>query len=240
VSAPRRGPAARAPARAPPLCARAPTHAWRPRPRSGRGAAPGRAPSQSAARPRPAALPRPQVLPLPKAGARVAGAGGGAQAKGGQRRKGARRARGRARARRRRLRRLPCYERSSGPARLHRAHSGSSRAQPARPAAERPPAPRSPLPPTATAPRPRAAPCWPAHPQADGTRNRVLLMRFGVEAYPSIFLLREGKTWQYEEGRSVQQVGGSCWGGSARRGAARRRAAGGRQGADVGGDRLSS
>jgi hypothetical protein len=43
-------------------------------------------------------------------------------------------------------------------------------------------------------------------PQVDGTRNRVLLMRFGVEAYPSIFLLREGRTWQYEEGRSAGQV----------------------------------
>jgi hypothetical protein len=42
--------------------------------------------------------------------------------------------------------------------------------------------------------------------QVDGTRNRVLLMRFGVEAYPSIFLLREGKTWQYEEARTVQRV----------------------------------
>jgi len=46
----------------------------------------------------------------------------------------------------------------------------------------------------------------PQTPQVDGTRNRVLLMRFGVEAYPSIFFLQEGKTWQYQDARSAQKV----------------------------------
>lgn len=40
----------------------------------------------------------------------------------------------------------------------------------------------------------------------DGTRNRVLLMRFAVEGYPSIYLLRDGKTWQYNGARGLQQV----------------------------------
>jgi hypothetical protein len=53
--------------------------------------------------------------------------------------------------------------------------------------------------------------------KADGTRNRVLLMRFGVEAYPSIFLLWEGKTWQYDGARSVDKVRGRGGGGAARR-----------------------
>jgi thiol-disulfide isomerase/thioredoxin len=37
----------------------------------------------------------------------------------------------------------------------------------------------------------------------DGTRNRVLLMRFAVEGYPSIFLVRDGQAWQYQGSRTV-------------------------------------
>ncbi len=43
--------------------------------------------------------------------------------------------------------------------------------------------------------------------QVDGTASKVLLMRFGVAAYPSIFLLREGKTYNYEGNRDVGSVG---------------------------------
>ncbi|KIZ06106.1 thioredoxin-related transmembrane protein 1 [Monoraphidium neglectum] len=42
--------------------------------------------------------------------------------------------------------------------------------------------------------------------KVDGTKNKVLLMRFGVEAYPSIYLLREGKSWQYDGARSFQSL----------------------------------
>lgn len=49
--------------------------------------------------------------------------------------------------------------------------------------------------------------------KVDGTRNRVLLMRFGVEAYPSIYLLRDGKTWQYDGARSLQKLKDFALGG---------------------------
>ena len=40
----------------------------------------------------------------------------------------------------------------------------------------------------------------------DGTRNAALRARFGVRAYPSLFLVRGGKVWAYEESRGLEQV----------------------------------
>lgn len=47
-------------------------------------------------------------------------------------------------------------------------------------------------------------------PQVDGTSSKVLMMRFVVTAYPSIFMLREGKTYHYEGHRDVSSVRGQC------------------------------
>lgn len=55
--------------------------------------------------------------------------------------------------------------------------------------------------------------------KTDGMQNRVLMKRFGVLGFPSIFLLRDGATWQYTGMRSVQDVSvlwwGSWWGACA-------------------------
>mmetsp|Transcript_34566 Transcript_34566/g.87411 ORF Transcript_34566/g.87411 Transcript_34566/m.87411 type:complete len:250 (-) Transcript_34566:290-1039(-) len=40
----------------------------------------------------------------------------------------------------------------------------------------------------------------------DGTRNRLLMSRFRVEAYPSMFLLRDSRTWSYQGTRSVSAI----------------------------------
>jgi hypothetical protein len=53
-----------------------------------------------------------------------------------------------------------------------------------------------------TRPRPPAL-CAPPTPQ---------MMRFGVEAYPTLFLLRDGKSWQYDGARSLQSVRGRAAG----------------------------
>eukprot|EP00879_Flechtneria_rotunda_P030379 GHRR01033005.1.p1 GENE.GHRR01033005.1~~GHRR01033005.1.p1 ORF type:complete len:133 (+),score=38.08 GHRR01033005.1:408-806(+) len=42
--------------------------------------------------------------------------------------------------------------------------------------------------------------------QVDGMQNKVLMKRFGVVGFPSIFLLRDGQTWQYTGMRSVGEV----------------------------------
>lgn len=47
--------------------------------------------------------------------------------------------------------------------------------------------------------------------QVDGESNRVLVKRFLVEAYPSIYLVRAGKVYVYEDdARSEEQVGAAC------------------------------
>lgn len=46
--------------------------------------------------------------------------------------------------------------------------------------------------------------CW--FVQIDGTKNRVLMKRFAVMGFPSIYLLRGGQTWIYESARSVPEV----------------------------------
>eukprot|EP00879_Flechtneria_rotunda_P027064 GHRR01028926.1.p1 GENE.GHRR01028926.1~~GHRR01028926.1.p1 ORF type:complete len:186 (+),score=40.10 GHRR01028926.1:135-692(+) len=42
--------------------------------------------------------------------------------------------------------------------------------------------------------------------KVDGMQNKVLMKRFGVVGFPSIFLLRDGQTWQYTGMRSVGEV----------------------------------
>jgi hypothetical protein len=37
-------------------------------------------------------------------------------------------------------------------------------------------------------------------------KNRVLMKRFNVLGFPSIYLLRDGSTWQYTGSRTVQDV----------------------------------
>lgn len=39
--------------------------------------------------------------------------------------------------------------------------------------------------------------------KVDGVDQRVLMQRFGVTAYPSIFLLRDGRSWRYEGVRTI-------------------------------------
>lgn len=46
--------------------------------------------------------------------------------------------------------------------------------------------------------------------QVDGTRNKVLLKRFAVTGYPTIYLLRGGSTWVYDGHRSVKEVRPHC------------------------------
>lgn len=77
-------------------------------------------------------------------------------------------------------------------------------------------------------PGPQLALLPPPHPhkknhsaQVDGSANKVLMQRFGAAAFPSIFLLRDGKAWHYEGARDVAAVSErACWRGRARRGAA--------------------
>lgn len=42
--------------------------------------------------------------------------------------------------------------------------------------------------------------------QIDGMKNRVLMKRFAVTGFPSIYLLRGGQTWIYESARSISVV----------------------------------
>eukprot|EP00879_Flechtneria_rotunda_P006890 GHRR01007236.1.p1 GENE.GHRR01007236.1~~GHRR01007236.1.p1 ORF type:complete len:224 (+),score=51.45 GHRR01007236.1:135-806(+) len=42
--------------------------------------------------------------------------------------------------------------------------------------------------------------------KVDGMQNKVLMKRFGVVGFPSIFLLRDGQTWQYTGMRSVGEL----------------------------------
>eukprot|EP00878_Enallax_costatus_P017668 GHUV01018562.1.p2 GENE.GHUV01018562.1~~GHUV01018562.1.p2 ORF type:complete len:150 (+),score=12.73 GHUV01018562.1:392-841(+) len=42
----------------------------------------------------------------------------------------------------------------------------------------------------------------------DGIQNRVIAKRFGIKGYPSIYLLRDGQTWQYNSVRALQEVSG--------------------------------
>lgn len=42
--------------------------------------------------------------------------------------------------------------------------------------------------------------------QIDGMKNRVLMKRFNVLGFPSIYLLKDGSTWQYSGVRSVPEV----------------------------------
>lgn len=46
--------------------------------------------------------------------------------------------------------------------------------------------------------------------QVDGTQNRVLMKRFAVLGFPSIYLLKDGSTWQYSGMRSTADVGGEA------------------------------
>jgi hypothetical protein len=46
--------------------------------------------------------------------------------------------------------------------------------------------------------------------QANGDENVGLMKRFGVAGFPSIYLLRDGKTWAYKETRSFVKVGFEC------------------------------
>jgi protein-disulfide isomerase-like protein with CxxC motif len=45
--------------------------------------------------------------------------------------------------------------------------------------------------------------------QIDGMKNRVLMKRFGVTGFPSLYLLRNGQTWQYTGQRGVADVSGN-------------------------------
>ncbi|KAF8061102.1 coq9 [Scenedesmus sp. PABB004] len=49
--------------------------------------------------------------------------------------------------------------------------------------------------------------------KVDGMRNRVLMKRFGVTGFPSIYLLRGGQTWQYAGMRSVPDMKAFALGG---------------------------
>jgi hypothetical protein len=40
-------------------------------------------------------------------------------------------------------------------------------------------------------------------------KNRVLMKRFNVLGFPSIYLLRDGSTWQYTGARTVPDVSGT-------------------------------
>jgi len=42
--------------------------------------------------------------------------------------------------------------------------------------------------------------------KANGDENVGLMKRFGVAGFPSIYFLRDGKTWQYKEGRSFGKI----------------------------------
>lgn len=42
--------------------------------------------------------------------------------------------------------------------------------------------------------------------QIDGMKNRVLMKRFNVLGFPSIYLLKDGNTWQYTGMRTVSDV----------------------------------
>jgi hypothetical protein len=42
--------------------------------------------------------------------------------------------------------------------------------------------------------------------QIDGMKNRVLMKRFNVLGFPSIYLLKDGSTWQYNGVRTVADV----------------------------------
>jgi hypothetical protein len=46
--------------------------------------------------------------------------------------------------------------------------------------------------------------------QIDGMKNRVLMKRFNVMGFPSIYLLKDGSTWQYTGTRTVADVSGCC------------------------------
>lgn len=46
----------------------------------------------------------------------------------------------------------------------------------------------------------------PAFMQVDGTQEKVLMTRFKVNAFPSIFLLRDGQCWSYSGPRNVDAV----------------------------------
>lgn len=40
----------------------------------------------------------------------------------------------------------------------------------------------------------------------DGTREKLLVKRFHVQAFPSIFLLRDGQTWEYKGPRTLKAL----------------------------------
>ncbi|WIA43954.1 hypothetical protein OEZ86_010346 [Tetradesmus obliquus] len=42
--------------------------------------------------------------------------------------------------------------------------------------------------------------------KVDGMKNRVLMKRFGVTGFPSLYLLRNGQTWQYSGMRGVADM----------------------------------
>lgn len=42
--------------------------------------------------------------------------------------------------------------------------------------------------------------------QVNGMDNRVLMKRFDVKGFPSIYLLRNGQTWQYNGVRGIEDV----------------------------------
>jgi protein-disulfide isomerase-like protein with CxxC motif len=46
--------------------------------------------------------------------------------------------------------------------------------------------------------------------QIDGMKNRVLMKRFGVTGFPSLYLMRNGQTWQYMGMRGVADVSGAA------------------------------
>lgn len=46
-------------------------------------------------------------------------------------------------------------------------------------------------------------------------KNRVLMKRFNVAGFPSIYLLKDGSTWQYSGVRTVADVSGQGGGTSA-------------------------
>eukprot|EP00882_Tetradesmus_deserticola_P009037 GHRQ01009534.1.p2 GENE.GHRQ01009534.1~~GHRQ01009534.1.p2 ORF type:complete len:141 (+),score=32.90 GHRQ01009534.1:195-617(+) len=46
----------------------------------------------------------------------------------------------------------------------------------------------------------------------DGMKNRVLMKRFGVTGFPSLYLLRNGQTWHYTGMRGIADVSSCGWG----------------------------
>lgn len=52
-----------------------------------------------------------------------------------------------------------------------------------------------------------------AHTQVDGTQSKVLMQRFDTDAFPTIYVLRGSRTWQYDAngGRTVPAVSFWVW-----------------------------